>query len=158
MTTTTHNKANNDEDEDEDEDDEDIDIDMDEDDDAKDAYYEARDELETAFQSALTLSSDVRVNICDADVEQRGTQTSTEDARAEQSPQRETHNECSQGKCDDAMMLVVTFSHGRTNYLVYSTSRKRQRAATSLCSSCSDTTSCQGGGTPTTTTSDAALN
>lgn len=103
MTTTTHAKANNDEDEDDEEDeDEDADED-DDDDDAKDAYYEARDELETAFQSALTLASDVRVNICDADVEQRGTQTSTEDARAEESPEQETHNECSQGKCNDAM-------------------------------------------------------
>lgn len=97
MTTTTHEKANNDEDEDDDEDEDE------DDDDAKDAYYEARDELETAFQSALTLASDVRVNICDADVEQRGTQTSTEDARAEESPEQETHNECIQGKCNDAM-------------------------------------------------------
>lgn len=97
MTTTTHKKANNDEDEDDDEDEDE------DDDDAKDAYYEARDELETAFQSALTLASDVRVNICDADVEQRGTQTSTEDARAEESPEQETHNECIQGKCNDAM-------------------------------------------------------
>lgn len=97
MTTTTHEKANNDEDEDDDEDEDE------DDDDAKDAYYEARDELETAFQSALTLASDVRVNICDADVEQRGTQTSTEDARAEESAEQETHNECIQGKCNDAM-------------------------------------------------------
>jgi len=103
VTTTTHlneQEANNDDDDDDDDDEEE-----DEDDDTKDAYYEARngnesDELETAFQSSLTLASDVRVNICDAEAEAAAAdddndvhndavnvahdETLTEDARAEQ--------------------------------------------------------------------------
>ncbi|EDW65245.2 E3 ubiquitin-protein ligase HECW2 isoform X1 [Drosophila virilis] len=67
--TTTHKndgQADNDDDDDDDG--------GDDDDDAKDAYFEARngnesDELETAFQSALTLASDVRVNVSDADAD-----------------------------------------------------------------------------------------
>ncbi|KAL7745323.1 hypothetical protein ACLKA6_015344 [Drosophila palustris] len=75
VTTTQLNEEESNNDDDDDDEDADADEDDDEDDDdddAKDAYYEARngnesDELETAFQSSLTLASDVRVNICDAD-------------------------------------------------------------------------------------------
>jgi len=95
ITTQLKDEESNNDDEDEDEDDDD---DEDEDE-AKDAYYEARngnesDELETAFQSSLTLAaSDVRVNICDADADDGDddNEARAEDARAEQQPELEAN-------------------------------------------------------------------
>ncbi|KAH8387432.1 hypothetical protein KR093_007038 [Drosophila rubida] len=102
-TTAQHNADDDDEDDgDDDEDDEEEDAEGAQQDDAKeeDAYYEARngnesDELETAFQSSLTLasggSSDVTVNICCADPQL----ASSEDARAADTETGESREHCS---------------------------------------------------------------
>lgn len=63
------------EEEDEEEEEEEEEEEDDEEDDAKEAFYEARngnesDELEQAFQSALTLANDVQVNVSEVEEQQ----------------------------------------------------------------------------------------